>query len=113
MKTKLIGIKQFSQNVSKVLKEAQEKNIHFVVMRHQQPVVNITPAKKSITEDDLRTEGIDVEELKKDIAVSRAEAARGELYTTEEVLEFLRNEHEDSLDHKRKKTASKNSTSNS
>lgn len=113
MTTKLIGVKQFAQNLSKILKESQEKNIHFVVMKHGSPVVNVTPAKKSITEADLRAEGIDVEELRQDIAISRAEAARGELYTTEEVLEFLKTEHADSLDNKRQKTTPKNSSTDS
>ena len=89
MTTKLIGVKQFAQNLSKILKDSQEKNIHYVVMKHGSPVVNITPAKKSITEADLRAEGIDVEELKKDIAIAREEAARGEVFTIEEVAEEL------------------------
>lgn len=68
MTIRLIGIRQFGQNLSKLLQEAQEKNVHFVVLRHGKPVANVSPAKHAITDDELAAEGIDVEELKRDFA---------------------------------------------
>lgn len=88
MTTKLIGIRQFSQHLSRILREMKEKNIHFVVMRHGKPVANITPFH-GVTEQDWIDEGIDVEALERDIAEAREEAKRGEVYTTEEVRRML------------------------
>ena len=43
----MIGIRNFIRNASRILREAQEQNIHFVVMRHSEPVANITPIPAS------------------------------------------------------------------
>jgi antitoxin (DNA-binding transcriptional repressor) of toxin-antitoxin stability system len=88
MTTKLITIRQFAQQMSKLLREAQENNIHFVIMRHGKPVANVTPFFLE-TEQDLIDDGIDVEALKSDIALAREQAKRGEGYSTEEVLRML------------------------
>lgn len=88
MTTKLITIRQFAQQLSKILRDAQEKNIHFVIMRHGKPVANVTPFFFE-TEQDLIDDGIDVEALKSDIALAREQAKRGEGYSTEEVLRML------------------------
>lgn len=89
MTIRLIGIRQFAQNLSKLLQEAQEKNVHFVVMRHGVPIANVTPAQHAITEEDLEAEGIDVEELKRDIAEAREQIKRGDVYSIEEAAKEL------------------------
>ncbi len=88
MTTKMISIRQFAQQMSKLLREAQEKNIHFVIMKHGKPVANVTPFFFE-TEQDLIDDGIDVEALKADVARSRAEYARGEWHSNEEVGRML------------------------
>lgn len=89
MTTRLIGIRQFGQHLSKILQESQEKNIHFVVMRHGVPVVDVTPSKRAITDADLEAEGIDVEELKRDYAEAMEDVKHGRVYTTAEARKML------------------------
>lgn len=86
MTTKIIGVKELAQNLSKLLKLSNEKNIHFIVMKHGTPIANITPTKKYVTDQDMIDEGIDIEQLKIDVAEARAE--RGG-YTTEQVRDML------------------------
>lgn len=89
MTLRLIGIRQFGQNLSKLLQEAQEKNVHFVVMRHGTPIANITPVKRSMTDADLEAEGINVEELKKDVAEAMEDVKNGMVYSTKEARRML------------------------
>jgi len=57
MDTKLIGIKKFRQNFTKIWKEAKEKNICYIVMHHSVPVLEVKPidAVDLILEDFLKT----------------------------------------------------------
>lgn len=80
MTTKFIGIKEFRKNLSKISKEAQEQNIHFIVMRHAQPVLRITPLSEE--------EGA-LEQVALDIAEAREEMERGESYSSDEVRKML------------------------
>ncbi len=80
MTTKLIGIKQFRRDLTKLTKEARTKNVHFIVMRHSVPQFRVSP----MTRKELELEG-----LKADIAEARAELKRGEGYTCEEILKEL------------------------
>ncbi len=89
MTIRLIGIRQFGQNLSKFLQEAQENNVHFVVMRHGKPVANITPAKRAIADADLEAEGINVDELKNDVAEAMEDVKHGRVYSTEEARKML------------------------
>ncbi len=85
MTTKLIGIREFAKNLSKILNESQNNNVHFVVMRHSEPVANITPVKKK----KKTKKEIALEELAKEIAEAREEIKRGETYSLEEVADEL------------------------
>jgi len=67
--------------MTQLLKEARKKNIHFVVMRHSEPIAHIWPVKAKR----MRS----LEELEADIAEARRQAARGEGYTTEEMLTMI------------------------
>lgn len=54
MTTRLIGIKEFRQNMTELLREAQECNIHFIIMRHHEPVAKVAPlTKKDVALEDL------------------------------------------------------------
>ena len=85
MTTKLIGIKEFSKNPSKCLRHAQEKGVHFVVMRHNEPVANITPIQYQEDDEGPEDYGMTFEELAAEIAEAREQVKRGEVYTEEEI----------------------------
>jgi PHD/YefM family antitoxin component YafN of YafNO toxin-antitoxin module len=65
MTTKLIGIKEFRQNVTKLYKQAQTKNIQYVVLNRNQPIFKVSP----LSEKDTIIEklALDVEEARNDI----------------------------------------------
>ncbi len=78
MKTKLIGIKQFRRDLTKLTKEARTKNVHFIVMRHSVPMFRVSP---------MTRKELELEQLKVDIAEARAQVKRGEVYTLKEIEE--------------------------
>lgn len=45
MKTKIINLKQFRQNITKLWKEARKENIRFIVMFHSTPILEVLPCK--------------------------------------------------------------------
>ena len=67
--------------MTKFLREAQEKNIHFLVMRHAEPVVCVSPVRKA------RRSAL--EQLEKDIALARKHVKEGKVYSIEEVEKIL------------------------
>lgn len=77
MTTKIIGIKNFRENITKLWKEAKKKNIRFIVMNHSEPILEV----KSISEKELRTA-----KLQSDIAEAREQYKRGEFYSNEEIM---------------------------
>jgi prevent-host-death family protein len=79
--TRTVSIRRFRENLAELLKEAQRKNIHFVVMRHSEPIAHVWPVRKRR----MRS----LEEVRADIAEARRQAARGEGYTTEEILAMI------------------------
>lgn len=76
MTTKLIGIKEFRRNLTKFSREAQKKDVHFIVMRHSVPLMRVSP---------LSCKELELEQLKADIAEARAQIKRGEVYSLEEI----------------------------
>ena len=65
MTTKLIGVKEFRQNVTSLYKQAQTKNIQYVVLNRNQPIFKVSP----LSEKDTIIEklALDVEEARNDI----------------------------------------------
>lgn len=80
MTTRLIGIKEFRRNLTKLSREAQTKNVYFIVMRHSVPVMKVMP----MTQKDL-----ELDKLRADIAEARAQAKRGEGYSSAEIRTML------------------------
>ena len=78
-KTRTISIREFRQNLTKLLKEAQETGVHFVVMRHSVPVVHVTPLQN----------GDSLEELTEEVKEARKSYKEGNVYTAQEVLDML------------------------
>lgn len=77
MTTKTIGIKKFRENITSIWKEAKKNKIRYIVMNHNQPILEVTP----IDEDELI-----IEKYAADIAEAREQVKRGEVYTQEEVM---------------------------
>lgn len=80
MTTKLIGIKEFRRNLTKFSKEAQTKKVCFIVMRHSEPVMKVLP---------MTRKELELEKLRADIAEARAQARRGEGYSSAEIRSML------------------------
>ncbi len=81
MTTRTVSIRRFRENLAGLLDEAQEKNIHFIVMRHSEPIAHVSPVKRRR----MRTP----KEVEADIAEARRQMAKGEWYTAEEVLAMI------------------------
>jgi antitoxin (DNA-binding transcriptional repressor) of toxin-antitoxin stability system len=79
MTTRTVSVRDFRENMTKYLKEGQEKNIHFVVMRHAVPIAKVTPIEQN---DSL-------ESLIQEVAQARRDIEEGRTYTTEEVLAMI------------------------
>lgn len=80
MTTKLIGIKDFRNNITNIWKESKEKNIRYIVMYHSSPILEVNP----INEDKLI-----LENLMKDVEEARKQVEMGEIYTEDEVYKKL------------------------
>jgi len=76
MTTKLIGIKDFRQNISAYVKKAQKGNVRFVVTNRNAPLFEIKPFP----------EDLELMDFFNDIMKAREDAKKGRLYTQEEVL---------------------------
>lgn len=77
MTTKLIGMKEFRQNMAKYTKKARVKNIRFIILRKNVPVLEI----KTIDEKEFA-----LEKLKKEIAEAEEDIKHGRVYTQEEMM---------------------------
>lgn len=80
MTTKLIGIKKFRANITRLWKESKKKNVRYVVLYHSKPIFEVNP----INEEELI-----LEQLKKDVAEARKQVKRGKVYTHKQVLKEL------------------------
>lgn len=77
MTTKIIGIKEYRQNITSIWKEAREKNIRYIVMVHSKPVFELNPLHD---EDEL------IDLLRKDIEEARQQAKNGETVSHEALM---------------------------
>jgi len=77
--TRTVSIRDFRKNFTQYLKEAQEKNVHFVIMRHANPVAEVTPVS-----DDRS-----IELLIEQVAEARKDAKEGRIYTVDEMFKIL------------------------
>lgn len=75
----MVSLREFRRNLSKFLREAQKKNVHFVIMRYAEPVAQVIPTTRS---DSL-------EALARDVAIARREAKEEKTYSTAEARAIL------------------------
>lgn len=80
MTTQLIGLKDFRQNLATYTKAAQKKNIRYVVLKKNVPVLEV----KAINPKQAA-----LEQLAREIAEARAQVKRGEVYTSDEVRKMF------------------------
>lgn len=80
MTTKLIGIKEFRQNVTSLYKKAQTKNIQYIVLNRNQPIFKVSPLSKKDTI---------IEKLALDVEEARNDIKNGEVFDFETVCNEL------------------------
>lgn len=77
MTTKFIGIKEFRQNLASITNTSRIKNIRFIVLRKNIPVLQVTP----LDEKDFA-----LEKLNQEIALAKKHIKEGKCYTQEEIM---------------------------
>jgi hypothetical protein len=80
MQTHFVGLKEFRQNISTLTRQAQTKNIRYVVLLRNEPVLDVRPLKKKDTT---------LEKLMRDVVRARKQVKEGKVYTMDEVKKYL------------------------
>lgn len=80
MTTKLIGIKEFRQNISSLQKRALKNNWRFIILNRNQPVLKVEP---------LNQKDATIEKLALEIQEARQEVKRGQVYDLEKVAQEI------------------------
>ena len=52
MLTKIISLKDYRQNITKLWKEAHSKNIRYIVLHHSKPILEVKPYSEEIIFND-------------------------------------------------------------
>ncbi len=88
MTTRIIGIREFRQNMSKLSRDARKnkKPVCFIVMNHSVPVFEVKPI---VDEDGLENRLI-MEKYCKELEESLAQAERGDVVSLDEVMQEIR-----------------------
>ena len=76
MTTKLIGIKEFRQNISDFTKKARKGDARYIIMNRNKPLFELKPFK-----DDQELESIFA-----DIIAAKEDIKRGSVYSQEDIL---------------------------
>jgi len=76
METRLIGVREFRQNITSLYKRAIKNNWRYVVLNRNQPIFRIEPLSKK---DAV------IEKLAKDVKEAREDIKKGRVYDFEEV----------------------------
>lgn len=77
MTTQFIGLKDFRQNLATYTKKARAKQIRYVILKKNIPVLAVTP---------LDDKDATLEKLMADIATARQQVKRGQVHTQEEIM---------------------------
>jgi len=72
MVTKLIGVKEFRQNIAQLHKQARRYNWRYIVLSHNRPIFEVRPLYEG--------EAI-LEKLALDVAEAREDVKKGKVYT--------------------------------
>ncbi len=80
MTTKLIGVREFRQNMADLYKKARKNNWQFVVLNRNQPIFKVeTLSKKDAV----------IEKLAMDIKEAREDVKKGRVYDFEKICNEL------------------------
>lgn len=77
MTTKFIGLKDFRQNLSTYTKEAKLKNVRYIILKKNIPVLEVKP---------LDEKEITLEKLAAEVTGARKQLKKGKSYTQQEIL---------------------------
>ncbi len=80
MTTKIIGIREFRQNMATLYKKAQKNNLRYIVLNRNKPMFKVEPLSEKETV---------LEKLTADIAEAREDIKKGRVYHFEEVCKEL------------------------
>ena len=80
MTTKVIGIKEFRNNITSVWKDIRKGGVRLIIMHHSTPIFEVTPIK----EDRLT-----LEKFTNEIKEAREQIKKGEVYSETQVYKEL------------------------
>lgn len=80
MVTKLIGVREFRQNMANLYLQAKKNNWRFVVLNRNQPMFKIEP---------LNEKDVVFEKLAGEIAEAREDIKKGRVYTAQQIRKEL------------------------
>ena len=80
MLTKLIGVREFRQNIATLYEKAKENNWKYIILNHNKPIFKVEPLSKKETI---------IEKLALDIEEARENVKKGKVYDFEEVCNEL------------------------
>ncbi len=77
MTTKIIGIKKFRENITKLWKMARKENIRYIVMYHSKPILEVNP----VNDDELS-----IEHFAEEIKTARKQVKNKEVYSQDKIM---------------------------
>ncbi|MBI4427312.1 MAG: hypothetical protein HY569_02420 [Candidatus Magasanikbacteria bacterium] len=80
MVTKLIGVREFRQNIASYYRKSIRNDWRFLIMNRNQPIFEVRP---------IRGKNATLEKLYADIAKAREDYKQGRYYTAEEMRKQL------------------------
>lgn len=80
MVTKMIGVKEFRQNIAEYYRQARKYDLRFIILNRNKPMFEVRP----LTENDAT-----LEKLALDVAQARAEYKKGKVYSSADVRALL------------------------
>lgn len=80
MTTKIIGIREFRNNMAYLCRDAKKKRLRYIVSSRNKPLFEVTP---------LNEREVVLEELAKDVKEARKDVLTKRLYSAEEIREAL------------------------
>ncbi len=78
MTTKLIGLKEFRQNLSHYTKVANAGNIRFIILKKNIPILEVKP---------LDEKNFVIEKLAKEVGEAREQVKSGKVYTQAQIMQ--------------------------
>jgi len=81
MTTKLIGVREFRQNMATLYAKAKKNNLRYIILNRNQPIFRVEPLSKK---DAI------IEKLTQEIEEAREDVKKGRLYTAEQIRRDLK-----------------------